>query len=162
HGHGEGPRHPPRRSPRVVLDRARAAVRHPRPGVVRAGRRRHGTNLAARSGRPGPARRTLPDAAPCRRCHDRRARSSGRRRLFRRGTRMARASQVTAWVGWVWFAGIVLVTIGFFNAISGLVAVFPPKSLVGVSDAGIVVLDVSTWGWIHLLIGVLLVLTGFA
>ena len=75
---------------------------------------------------------------------------------------MARSSQVTAWVGWVWFAGIVLVTIGFFNAISGLVAVFSPNSLVGVSDAGIVVLDVSTWGWIHLVIGVLLVLPGFA
>lgn len=75
---------------------------------------------------------------------------------------MARSSQVTAWVGWVWFAGIVLVTIGFFNAISGLVAVFSPNSLVGVSDAGIVVLDVSTWGWIHLVIGVLLVLIGFA
>ncbi|KAJ8140199.1 hypothetical protein OY671_006606 [Metschnikowia pulcherrima] len=75
---------------------------------------------------------------------------------------MARSSQVTAWVGWVWFAGIVLVTIGFFNAISGSVAVFSPNSLVGVSDAGIVVLDVSTWGWIHLVIGVSLVLTGFA
>ena len=75
---------------------------------------------------------------------------------------MARSSQVTAWVGWVWFAGIVLVTIGFFNAISGLVAVFSPNSLVGVTDAGIVVLDVSTRGWIHLVIGVLLVLTGFA
>ncbi len=69
---------------------------------------------------------------------------------------MARSSQVSAWVGWVWFAGIVLVTIGFFNAISGLVAVFSPNSLVGVTDAGIVVLDVPTWGW------VLLVLTGFA
>jgi hypothetical protein len=79
-----------------------------------------------------------------------------------REDRMARSSQVTAWVGWVWFAGIVLVTIGFFNAISGLVAVFSPNSLVGVTDAGIVVLDVSTWGWIHLVIGVLLVLTGFA
>ena len=75
---------------------------------------------------------------------------------------MARSSQVTAWVGWVWFAGIVLFTSGFFNAISGLVAVFSPNSLVGVSDAGIVVLDVSTWGWIHLVIGVLRVLTGFA
>jgi len=75
---------------------------------------------------------------------------------------LARSSQVTAWVGWVWFAGIVLITIGFFNAISGLVAVFSPHSLVGVSDAGVVVLDVSAWGWIHLVIGVLLVIVGFA
>ncbi|WP_265523602.1 DUF7144 family membrane protein [Oerskovia flava] len=75
---------------------------------------------------------------------------------------MPRSSQVTVWVGWVWFAGVVLLTVGFFNAISGLVAVFSPNSLVGVTDEGIVVLDVSTWGWIHLVIGVLLVLTAFA
>ena len=75
---------------------------------------------------------------------------------------MARSSQVTGWVGWIWFAGIVLVTLGFFNAISGLVAVFSPNSLVGVSEAGVVVLDVSAWGWIHLIIGILLAITGFA
>lgn len=75
---------------------------------------------------------------------------------------MARSSQVTGWVGWIWFAGVVLVTIGLFNAISGLVAVFSPDSLVGVTEAGVVVLDVSAWGWIHLIIGILLVLTGFA
>ncbi|MHA7135044.1 DUF7144 family membrane protein [Oerskovia turbata] len=75
---------------------------------------------------------------------------------------MARSSQVTGWVGWVWFAGIVLVTLGLFNAISGLVAAFSPEKLVGVGDEGLVVLDVSTWGWIHLVVGALLVLTGFA
>lgn len=75
---------------------------------------------------------------------------------------MARSSEISAWVGWVWFAGIVILTVGFFNVISGLVAVFSSDSLVGVTEQGIVVLDVSTWGWIHLVIGVLLVLTGFA
>ncbi|MCB7135574.1 hypothetical protein LGQ04_03265 [Cellulosimicrobium marinum] len=69
---------------------------------------------------------------------------------------------MTAWVGWIWFAGIVLVTIGLFNAISGLVAVFSPKSLVEISEQGVAVLDVSTWGWIHLVIGLLIVVTGFA
>jgi len=75
---------------------------------------------------------------------------------------MARSSQISAWVGWVWFAGIVILTVGFFNVISGLVAVFSSDSLVGLTEQGVVVLDVSTWGWIHLVIGVLLVLTGFA
>jgi hypothetical protein len=75
---------------------------------------------------------------------------------------MARSSQISAWVGWVWFAGIVILTVGFFNLISGLVAVFSSDSLVGVTDQGIVVLDVSTWGWIHLVLGSLLILTGFA
>ena len=75
---------------------------------------------------------------------------------------MARSSQVTGWVGWVWFAGIVLVTLGLFNAISGMVAAFSPEKLVGLGEQGIVVLDVSTWGWVHLVVGVLLVIVGLA
>ena len=75
---------------------------------------------------------------------------------------MARSSQVTGWVGWVWFAGIVLVTLGLFNAISGMVAAFSPEKLVGLGEQGIVVLDVSTWGWVHLVVGALLVIVGFA
>ncbi|MBD8079565.1 DUF7144 family membrane protein [Cellulosimicrobium arenosum] len=74
---------------------------------------------------------------------------------------MSRQSQVTAWVGWVWFAGIVLVMIGLFNVISGAVAAFSPKDLVTVSEGAVVVLDVSTWGWIHLASGVLIALVGF-
>lgn len=75
---------------------------------------------------------------------------------------MARSSQVTAWVGWVWFAGIVLLVLGLFNAISGLVAAFSPEKLVGLGEQGIVVLDVSTWGWVHLVVGILLVIVGFS
>ena len=75
---------------------------------------------------------------------------------------MARSSQVTAWVGWVWFAGVVLLVLGLFNAISGLVAAFSPEKLVGLGEQGIVVLDVSTWGWVHLVVGILLVIVGFS
>ncbi|OLT53200.1 hypothetical protein BJF88_12870 [Cellulosimicrobium sp. CUA-896] len=96
------------------------------------------------------------------RCHDRGATSLRSSAPDPREGRMVRSSQVTGWVGWIWFAGIVLVTLGFFNAISGLVAVFSPNSLVGVTEQGVVVLDVSAWGWIHLVIGILLVITGFA
>ncbi|MBD5785647.1 hypothetical protein IF650_05595 [Cellulosimicrobium terreum] len=75
---------------------------------------------------------------------------------------MSRQSQVTAWVGWVWFAGIVLVTLGLFNVISGLVAAFSPNTLVSVTGGGVVLLDVSTWGWVHLVLGALIAVTGFA
>ena len=75
---------------------------------------------------------------------------------------MARSAQVTGWVGWVWFTGIVLVMLGLFNAISGMVAAFSPEKLVGLGAQGIVVLDVSTWGWIHLVVGALLAIVGFA
>ncbi len=74
---------------------------------------------------------------------------------------MVRASRVTAWVGWVWFGAIVLVTLGLFNAISGLIAVFSPDTWVGMSEAGLVVLDVSAWGWVHLILGAAIATVGF-
>ncbi len=73
---------------------------------------------------------------------------------------MARQSEVTVWVGWVWFAGIVLVTLGLFNAISGLVAVFSPNTWIGAGQGQVVVLDVSSWGWVHLVIGILIAAVG--
>lgn len=71
-------------------------------------------------------------------------------------------ARVSGWVGWVWFAGILLATVGFFNAISGLVAIFSPSTLVAATGEGVAVIDVSTWGWVHLVLGALLVVTGFA
>jgi len=70
--------------------------------------------------------------------------------------------RVTAWVGWVWFAAAVLFTVGLFGVISGLVAVFSPNTVVAATGEGVAVIDVSTWGWVHLAIGVLLALVGLA
>ncbi|MFG3438871.1 hypothetical protein ACGF0J_16635 [Nonomuraea sp. NPDC047897] len=76
-------------------------------------------------------------------------------------TYQARQQHVTGWVGWVWFAGIILILSGLFNAISGLNAIFHRD--VYVQTAGsLLVLDVTGWGWIHLLFGVLLIATGIA
>ena len=72
------------------------------------------------------------------------------------------AQKVTAWVGWVWFAAFAILVSGLFNIISGAVAVFSPKTVVSWSPDGIAVVDVSTWGWVHLALGVLLLFVGFA
>jgi hypothetical protein len=72
------------------------------------------------------------------------------------------AQKVTAWVGWVWFAAFAILVVGLINVVSGLVAVFSPKTVVSWTSDGIAVVDVSTWGWVHLVLGVLLVLVGFA
>ena len=72
------------------------------------------------------------------------------------------AQKVTAWVGWVWFAAFAILVSGLFNIISGAVAVFSPKTVVSWSPDGIAVVDVSTWGWVHLVLGVLLLFVGFA
>jgi hypothetical protein len=72
------------------------------------------------------------------------------------------AQRVTAWVGWVWFAAFAILVSGLFNIISGAVAVFSPKSVVSWSPGGVAVVDVSTWGWVQLAVGLLLLLAGFA
>jgi len=72
------------------------------------------------------------------------------------------AQKVTAWVGWVWFAAFAILVAGFINIVTGLVAVFSPKTVLSWTSDGLAVVDVSTWGWVHLIIGALLVLVGFA
>jgi len=72
------------------------------------------------------------------------------------------AGKVTAWVGWVWFAAFTLIALGLFNITTGLVAVFNTKDVVAWTNSGLAIVDVSTWGWVHLVVGVLILLTGFA
>ena len=72
------------------------------------------------------------------------------------------AQRVTAWVGWVWFAAFAILVQGLFNIISGAVAAFSPKTVLSWSPDGVAVVDVSTWGWLQIALGLLLLLVGFA
>src|SRR6266545_5247909 len=67
----------------------------------------------------------------------------------------------SAWAGWVFFAGIMMIIMGSFNAIEGLVALFSPNHY-AVSGENVLVLDLTGWGWFHLLAGGLIMLTGIA
>jgi len=66
--------------------------------------------------------------------------------------------------GWasagITFAGVMLVIIGFFQMIAGLVAIFDDEFFV-VTQNYTFDLDTTAWGWIHLLIGIALLVTGF-
>jgi hypothetical protein len=53
-----------------------------------------------------------------------------------------------------------LIMIGLFQAIAGLVAIVNKKFYV-VGEVWIFQFDVTTWGWIHLIIGVAVGLAGF-
>jgi hypothetical protein len=69
--------------------------------------------------------------------------------------------RVSGWtVGGITFAGTMLVLIGFFQAINGLAAIFGDEFFVVAANYTFDV-DVTAWGWIHLLIGILLIGTGF-
>lgn len=69
----------------------------------------------------------------------------------------------TGWVGWGWFAAIVIIIAGVFDALFGLVAILMPGSAYFVAaEGGLFLFDVSGWGWWHLVIGIALILVGVA
>jgi hypothetical protein len=68
---------------------------------------------------------------------------------------------VSGWaVGGIAFAGTVMVMTGTFQVLEGLVALFNDEFFV-VTRNYTFDLDVTAWGWIHLIIGVVVLATGF-
>jgi hypothetical protein len=66
----------------------------------------------------------------------------------------------TGWTGWIVFASFMMILLGTFQAIEGLVALFDEGYYL-VSPRGLVVnVDYNVWGTIHLLLGVLLLAAG--
>jgi len=75
-------------------------------------------------------------------------------------TRTAGETRPSGWVGWIVFAGIMMMVLGAFQVIEGLVALFNSGFYV-VAESGLVVnVDYTAWGWIHLIVGVLAILIG--
>jgi hypothetical protein len=72
------------------------------------------------------------------------------------------ATRQTKWVGWVVFAGVMMMLVGVFQAIDGLVAIFRDTYYVVGSSHLVISVNYTTWGWIHLLLGVLVAVAGFA
>jgi hypothetical protein len=69
--------------------------------------------------------------------------------------------EVSGWaVGGVVFAASMMVLIGVFQALAGLVAIFDDSFYV-VTRNYTFDLDVTAWGWIHLIIGLVILFTGF-
>ena len=69
-------------------------------------------------------------------------------------------AESSGWTGWIVFAGIILMTLGAFQVIEGLVALFKDSYYL-VRPSGLVVnVDYTAWGWTHLLIGAVAIVTG--
>jgi hypothetical protein len=67
---------------------------------------------------------------------------------------------VSSWaLGGIAFAGTIMVLIGFFQAIAGLTAIIDEQFYVVTRNYAFDI-DVTAWGWIHLIIGVIVFLTG--
>lgn len=72
-----------------------------------------------------------------------------------RDSRPAAGGQHSTWIA---FAGVVMAVLGFLDLIWGLAAVLNDEVVV-VGGHGVMVLDITTWGWVQLVIGVAIVLT---
>jgi hypothetical protein len=65
----------------------------------------------------------------------------------------------TGWTGWIVFASFMMFLLGAFQAVQGLVALFDDGFYV-TSGNLVVNVNYNVWGTVHLLLGVLLILTG--
>ena len=63
-------------------------------------------------------------------------------------------------MGLVTFAGALMLMAGVFQAISGLAAIFDDEFYV-VTQNYVFDLDASVWGWVHLLLGIVLGMAGW-
>jgi hypothetical protein len=62
-------------------------------------------------------------------------------------------------VGWAGFAGVMLIIIGVFDFIQGLVAIVDDEFYVATQE-WVFEFDTTAWGWIHLILGVVLIASG--
>jgi hypothetical protein len=78
----------------------------------------------------------------------------------RRKTRPAEEENLSMWVGWVAFAGIVMGTAGLLNILQGTVALFN-DGYYTTAGSQVVAIDYTTWGVALLATGLLLIFTGY-
>jgi hypothetical protein len=64
-------------------------------------------------------------------------------------------------VGGVMFAAVMMILIGIFQAIAGLTAILDDEFFVRTPNYTFD-MDTTAWGWIHLLLGILVLLAGLA
>jgi hypothetical protein len=68
---------------------------------------------------------------------------------------------VSGWtVGLIVFAAAIMIMVGSFQIIAGLAAIFD-DGFFAVTQNYVFDLDVTAWGWVHLLLGILLVFAGW-
>lgn len=73
-----------------------------------------------------------------------------------------REATTSGWAtGFIVFAGVMMIMAGAFQSVTGLVALFENEFYVATRNY-LLQFDATTWGWIHLLLGLLVLFAGFA
>jgi hypothetical protein len=64
-------------------------------------------------------------------------------------------------VGFIVFAAVMMIMSGVFQALAGLIAIFENEFYVATRNY-LFQFDATSWGWIHLILGVIVALAGFS
>jgi hypothetical protein len=75
------------------------------------------------------------------------------------GPTIRREATSNGW-GLVVFAGVMMIILGSFHALEGLTAILKDQFFVSTPNY-LISVDVTSWGWIHLIGGVVVALAGF-
>ena len=64
-----------------------------------------------------------------------------------------------AWSGWIGFAGLMMMILGAIDFFEGLIAVIRGEYYAFTSQ-GLIIFNTTTWGWLAMIMGVVLFLVG--
>lgn len=65
------------------------------------------------------------------------------------------------WIGWVVFASFMMILSGLFQMFVGLTAIFKNEFFL-VTPNWLVNVDVTRWGWVHLILGIVVFAAGWS
>jgi hypothetical protein len=72
----------------------------------------------------------------------------------------SRYPRASPWVGWIGFAAVIMIMLGTFHVIQGLVALFKDEYFLVGPNGLALNLDFTAWGWAHVIGGVIVFLAG--
>jgi vacuolar-type H+-ATPase subunit I/STV1 len=69
-------------------------------------------------------------------------------------------SEVTGWVGWIVFAGTMMMLVGVFHVFEGIIALFRNQVLVVPQGGLVVTVSFTQYGWTQLIVGLIIFAAG--
>jgi hypothetical protein len=78
------------------------------------------------------------------------------------GADMQTHQERTGWASWAMFAGLMMILVGIFQQIQGLVAIFNDDWYLVTNKGLTLSLDYTVWGWVHFVLGLIIATAGVA
>jgi len=72
----------------------------------------------------------------------------------------SRSAEPTAWAGFVIFAAVMLMLMGSFQIMQGIVAIIRDDYFLTTRNGLVLTIDYTAWGWTHVVIGLIAIAVG--